>query len=163
MIEILRTKLIQLLLKKYKKRKPKPWTRKDTFFAILTVAITFFLIFLMAKWIKNYEKEQLENSFFTIACIEKLKPRASKTRGFEDRILFFFIKNDTVLHKVYTTYSGTIDKHNINEGDCFELKVAEKDYDVYECYFNKKIDTIISKKKYENHTYHTIFHKMKLE
>ncbi|MEM6685039.1 MAG: hypothetical protein AAF617_04505 [Bacteroidota bacterium] len=163
MFEIFRTKLTRLLVKKLGKRKPKPWTIKDTFFAIVTVVITFLMIFMLAKWTKNYEKKQLENSFMTIGVIEKLQPRASKTRGTEDRIFFFFVKNDTVFHRTHALDTGKISELSLNIGNCFEVKVAKQDAEIFECYFNKRVDTIIDKNQYTNHVYNTVFHKMKFE
>ena len=163
MIEIIRTKLTRLLLKKYGKRKPKPWTIEDTFVAIVTVVIIFLMIFLMAKWAKNYEEKQLANSFMTVGVIEKLQHRTSKTRGTEDRVFFFFVKNDTVFHRTHTLNTGKISELSLNVGDCFEVKVAKQDSEVFECYFNKRVDTIIDKNQYTNHVYNSVFHKMKFE
>ncbi len=148
---------------KHTKKKRKPWTKKDTFYAILTAVIIFLIIFMFGKWRKNYEEKQLENSFTTVGVIEKLKERAVKKRGIEDRIFFYFVKNDTVFHKTYFTRAGKIDKHKIKVGDCFKLKVAKEDDAVFEPYFDNRVDTIIDKKQYKNHIYNTMFHRMKFE
>ncbi|WP_298518799.1 hypothetical protein [uncultured Kordia sp.] len=148
---------------KHLKKKRKPWTKRDTFYAILTLVVTFMILVFLSKTLKNYKEKQLADSFITIGVIEKLKERASKRKGVEDRIFFYFVKNDTVFHRTYFTRPGKIDKHKIKVGDCFKLKVAKRDYAVFEPYFDNRIDTVIDKKQYKNHIYNTIFHRMKFE
>ena len=135
--------------------------KQSLLIGIILIGILFSIIFLVS----NKRNEKLENnSFTTIGIIEKLRPRASKsTITKEDVIYFYFIKNDTVFHKLTTLSVGNIENKKIELNNSYELRVVESDYGIFKIDFNKKVDRFIDKKDYEKHVYNSEKHKNWIE
>ena len=102
--------------------------------------------------------------FTTYATVEKLKENVRKGRfGRIDIVYFYFIKNDTVVHKLKQIPVKSIQKQKIKLNETFRLKVAKSDYGVFEIDFSERVDTTINKKDYKTHKYNTLIHKNIIE
>jgi hypothetical protein len=125
-------------------------------FILLFALPIFALIYFNGK----KRKEKLENnSFLTYGIIEKLRPNVSKgTTTRKDVVYFYFVKNDTVFHKIKQLTNGGIDNLGIKINDCYEVQVVESDYGIFDIDFKKRKDTLIDKSKYEFHIYNTGIH-----
>jgi hypothetical protein len=135
--------------------------KKSALIGIILIGILFSILFFYA----NKRKEKLnENPFITFGIVEKLKPNASKSTITEqDVIYFYFIKNDTVFHKVTTLSVGNIENKKIELNNAYELKVAESDNGIFKIDFNKKLNKYIDKTKYLNHIYNSQKHRNLIE
>jgi hypothetical protein len=100
------------------------------------------------------------NSFKTLGIIEKLKENSRKGKSdYEDIIYFYFIKNDTIYHKIESTNKGFIKEKNIKKGDVFELNVVKNKFNYFKINFENKIDTLIVKNKTQFEVFNTFIHR----
>lgn len=134
----------------------------------LTPFLTLAIIgasFLIIYTFKIYKENKLDKgSFITYATVELLKENQKKSKfGKIDLVYFYFIKNDSVFHRVSEIPVKGIRKKNIKLNETFKMNVASSDYGVFEVDFDKRIDTIINKKKYQTHIYNTFIHRNIIE
>jgi hypothetical protein len=73
------------------------------------------------------------------------------------------VKNDTVFHKIKQLTNGGIDNAGIKMNDCYEVKVVESDYGIFDIDFKKRKDTLIDKRKYKVQIYNTSIHRNIIE
>ena len=129
---------------------------------ILLVALP---IFILIYFNRQSRKERLnKESFTTYGIIEKLSPNSRKgvtTR--KDVVYFYFVKNDTVFHKLTDLRENGIDNLGIQVNDCYEVKVVKSDYEIFDIDFKKKKDTIIDKRKYQIQKFNTSIHRNIIE
>ena len=151
--------------KKKNKRKKKNWTNKDKIYSILTVGIIIISLFLIIRNNAKNREEQLENnSFLTYGTIEKFRPNVSKGKTTrQDVVYFYFVKNDTVFHKLKQLTLGGIERLKLNIYESYEMKVVESDYGIFEIDFKKRKDTIIDKRNYKTQKYNTFIHRNIIE
>ncbi|WP_299524306.1 hypothetical protein [Winogradskyella sp.] len=98
--------------------------------------------------------------------MEKLKPHSLKGKNFASRkdvLYLYYEKNDTIFHLIEYLPDGQIEKLGINLNDCFEIKAAKSDKNVFEIDFNNKKDTLIDKNNFEYQIYQTDIHKSIIE
>lgn len=138
--------------------------KKSNKYMLLTLlSISIFLLCIYMY--KQIRKEKLEAGSFNIyGVVEKLE--ANKFDGKtskKDIVYFYFIKNDTVFHKIKNLPNGGIKKHNIQLNDCFEVKVAKSDYGIFNIDFEEKKDTTINKSNYKNQQYNSRAHRNTIE
>ncbi len=135
--------------------------KKSALIGIILIGILFSILFFYA----NKRKEKLnKNPFITSGIVEKLRPNASKsTVTKQDVIYFYFVKNDTVFHKITTLSVGNIENKKIELNNAYELKVAESDNGIFQIDFNKKLNKYIDKKKYQKHIYNSEKHRNWIE
>ncbi|WP_319811648.1 hypothetical protein [Polaribacter sp. PL03] len=81
----------------------------------------------------------------------------------KDVVYFYFVKNNTVYHKITDLTVNGIERLGIKINDCFEVKVVESDYGIFAIDFKKKKDTIIDKRKYRIQKYNTSIHRNIIE
>lgn len=148
-----------------RKKNRKYWTKKDKIYSILTVGIIIIPLFFVIRYNAKTRKEKLNNeSFITYGTIEKLKPYARKgTNTTKDLVYFYFVKNDTVYHKIKHLTSGGIKNLDIRLNNTYEVKVVESDYGIFDIDFKKKRDTLIDKRKYKIQKYNTVIHRNIIE
>ena len=131
---------------------------------LLTLAIlgTFFLLIYT---VKAYKKNKLTNgTFTTYATIELLKENQRKGKsGRIDIVYFYFVKNDSVIHKLKQIPVKSIRKQKIKLNETFKIKIAKSDYGVFEIDFIERIDTIINKEDYRTQIYNTFIHRNIIE
>lgn len=148
-----------------KKKKSKKKKEPSSIKKIGYILLVFSPIFIMIYFNGQSRKEKLETeSFNTIGVVEKLKPNSKKGRTTrKDVVYFYFIKNDTVFHKLTDLTNNGIKRLGIKTNECYELKVVKSDYGIFEIDFNKKIDTIIDKSEYKTQKYNTSIHRNIIE
>lgn len=152
------------MTKKKKKRKSKKKEissiKKIGYILLIAFPISILIYFNGKK-----RKEKLENnSFLTYGIIEKLRPNVSKsTTTRKDVVYYYFVKNDTVFHKIKQLTNGGIDNLGIKMNDCYEVKVVESDYGIFDIDFKKRKDTLIDKRKYKVQIYNTSIHRNIIE
>ena len=135
--------------------------KKSAFIGGILIIILFSILFFYAY--KRKEKLN-KNPFITFGVVEKLRPRASKsTITKQDVIYFYFIKNDTVFHKLTTLSVGNIENKKIELNNAYELKVAESDYGNFKIDFNKKVNKFIDKKDFNKHVFNSEKHRNWIE
>ncbi|MGK0447791.1 MAG: hypothetical protein ACJA2M_001570 [Polaribacter sp.] len=151
--------------KKLGRKKKKYWTKKDKVYSILIVGLIVIPLFFVIRYnAKNRHEKLNSESFTTYGTIEKLRPNVSKGKTTrQDVVYFYFIKNDTVFHKLEQLTLGGIDRLGIKMNYCFEMKVVKTDYGIFDIDFKKRKDTLIDKKKYQNQKYNTFIHKNIIE
>lgn len=122
-------------------------------------------LFVFAYFNREYRQEKLKNdSFTTYGIIEKLMPNSAKgTTTRKDVVYFYFVKNDTVFHKIKNLTENGINRLGIKIDDCYEVKVVKSDYGIFDINFKKRKDTVIYKKSYKNQIYNTFIHKNIIE
>ncbi|MDX6748149.1 hypothetical protein SHK09_15230 [Polaribacter sp. PL03] len=147
--------------KKKKSKKKEISSIKKIRYIILIALPIFILIYFNGK--KREEKLE-NNSFVTYGVIEKLRPKSMKGRTTrKDVVYFYFVKNNTVYHKITDLTVNGIERLGIKINDCFEVKVVESDYGIFAIDFKKKKDTIIDKRKYRIQKYNTSIHRNIIE
>lgn len=148
-----------------RKRKKKSSKRKFSIPQLIATVLFVVTIFVFSQYNKRTRDKKLnELGFNTIAIVEKTKRNASKgTTGTKDLVYFYFVKNDTVFHKISDLHSGTINRFDINVGDAFPVRVVRDDYDIKKVDYSVKLDTFIDKGKYKIQRYNTLIHKNIIE
>jgi hypothetical protein len=145
--------------KKSKKKEPNS-IKKNGY--ILLVALPFFVLIYFNG--QNRKKRLKTESFTTYGTVEKLKPNTSKGRTTrQDVVYFYFVKNDTVFHKLEQLTLGGIDRLKIKMNESFEMKVVKSDYGIFKIDFKKRKDTIIDKRKHQIQKYNTSIHRNIIE
>ena len=129
------------------------------------ILLVAFPIFILIYFYGKKRKEKLENnSFITYGTIEKLRPNVSKsTTTRKDVVYYYFVKNDTVFHKIKQLTNGGIDNLGIKMNDCYQVKVVESDYGIFDIDFKKRKDTLIDKRKFKVQIYNTSIHRNIIE
>jgi len=129
---------------------------------IAAIILAIFSPLFVYIFFKNQERNDLlqNNSFNTIAVIEKLKPRQRKgISGSEDVIYFKFLRRDTIIHQIEQVMSGEISRKNIKIGNAYEVKVVNTDYRIFKLNLETKIDYQDSNWKSKIHKYLSERHK----
>jgi hypothetical protein len=151
------------MTKKKKKRKKKLINKikLTPLLTLLILGIFFGLIFT----IKTYRKNKLtRGAFKTYGTVELLKENSRKGKsGRIDIVYFYFVKNDSVFHKIKQIPAKSIQKMKIKLNETYRVKVAKSDYSVFEIDFSERIDTVIRKDEYRNHIYNTFIHRNIIE
>ncbi len=145
-----------------KKKKPKYSLKQIILYAVVFAGIIAIGIFADNKKEQNKADEIENGNFKAYGIVEKLKPHSLKGKNFASRkdvLYLYFEKNDTIYHLIENLPDGEIEKLGIKINDCFEIKVAESDKNVFEIDFNKKLDTLIDKNDFEYQIYQTDIHK----
>lgn len=149
-----------------KKKKPKYTLKQIIIYSIIIAGFVAIGIFIDKKKEENKSNEIRNGNFKAYGIVEKLKPHSLKGKNFANRkdvLYLYFEKNDTVYHLIENLPDGEIEKLGIKINDCFEIKVAESDKNVFEIDFNKKLDTLIDKNDFEIQIYQTDIHKNIIE
>jgi hypothetical protein len=149
-----------------KKKKPKYSLKQIIIYFVVFVGIIIGGIFIDKKKAENKSDEIKNGNFKVYGIVEKLKPHSLKGKGLvsqKDVIYLYYEKNDTIFHLIEDLPDGQIEKFGININDCFGIKVAESDNDVFEIDFNKKLDTLIDKNDFKHQIYQTDIHKNIIE
>ena len=122
-------------------------------------------IFTLLYFYRQNRLDKLKNnSFTTYGIVEKLKPNSPKgTITREDVVYFYFLKNDTVFHKISNLSEYEIERLGIKINDCFEVKVVKSDYEIFDIDFKKRKDTMIDKRKFKTQIYNSIIHRNIIE
>lgn len=146
--------------KKSKKKRESSSTKKNGY-----ILLVFIPIFITAYFNGQQRKKRLSTeSFNTIGVIEKLRPNSPKGRTTrKDVVYFYFVKNDTVFHKITDLTENGIEKLGIKKNDCYKLKVVKSDYGIFDIDFKKRKDTLIDKRKYKVQIYNTSIHRNIIE
>ncbi len=148
-------------------KKKREQQKKETSFLKKIGYILLFALPLFALIYFNQQnrQEKLKNdSFTTYGVIEKLRPNSPKgTTTRKDVVYFYFVKNDTVFHKITDLTENGIEQLGIKTNDCYEVKVVESDYGIFDIDFKKKKDSIIDKRKYQIQKYNTSIHRNIIE
>jgi len=147
------------------KRKNKRKKESSSIKKIGKILLFAFPIFILVYFNGKRRKEKLENnSFLTYGIIEKLRPNVRKGKTTrQDVVYYYFVKNDTVFHKIKQLSRGTIDNLGIKLNDCFEVKVVKSDYGIFDINLKKRKGTIIDKREYKVQIYNTSIHRNIIE
>ncbi|KAF9657703.1 MULTISPECIES: hypothetical protein [Tenacibaculum] len=129
----------------------------------LTPILTLIILAILFSFIyglRAYQKNKLnKGAFITYATIEKLKENTRKGKsGRTDIVYFYFIKNDSVIHKLKQIPPKSIKKEKLKLNETFKIRVAKSDYNVFEIDFDERIDTVIRKQDYKTQVYNTFTH-----
>lgn len=136
------------------------------------MAVVGIVILIGAYFVNQSDKADRatikNDSFESVAVIEKLKRHSSyshrKYRSrYRDIVYFYFVKNDTVFHKITFLKDKEIDKLGLQENQTFYLRVGNNDYDVFDVSFRSPVDTIIDKRLFEVQIYETGIHRRMVE
>ena len=149
-----------------KKKKPKYSLKQIIIYSIVIAGIIAIGIFVDNTKEKNKAEEIKNGNFKVYGIVEKLKPHSLKGKGLvsrKDVLYLYYEKNDTIFHLIKNLPDGQIKKLGIELNDCFQIRVAESDNDVFDIDFNKKLDTLIDKKDFEYQIYQTDIHKNIIE
>ncbi|RBP26931.1 hypothetical protein DFR65_1131 [Oceanihabitans sediminis] len=147
--------------KKREKEKKETSSLKKIGYILLFALPLFVLIYFNGQ---NRQEKLKNDSFTTYGIIEKLLPNSSKgTTTRKDVVYFYFVKNDTVFHKIKDLTENGIKRLGIKINDCYEVKVVKSDYGIFDIDFKKRKDTLIDKKNYKNQIYNTFIHKNIIE
>ena len=149
-----------------KKKKSKYSLKQIIIYSIVIAGIIAIGIFVDNTKEKNKSEEIKNGNFKVYGMVEKLKPHSLKGKGLvsrKDVLYLFYEKNDTIFHLIKDLPDGQIEKLGIELNDCFTIRVAESDNDVFDIDFNKKLDTLIDKNDYEYQIYKTDIHKNIIE
>ncbi|WP_223034881.1 hypothetical protein [Hanstruepera marina] len=148
-----------------RKKKKKYWSKKDKVYSVLTVVGIVTCLTVLITHNRKNRAEKLENeSFETYGIIEKLRPNVSKsTTTRRDVVYFYFVKNDSVFHKIKYLTNGGIKNLGIKLNESYALKVVESDYGIFDIDFKKRKDTLIDKRKYKVQIYNTTIHRNIIE
>lgn len=149
-----------------KKKKPKYSLKQIIIYSIVIAGFITIGIFVDKKKEESKAEEIKSGNFKVYGIVEKLKPHSIKGKNFASRkdvLYLYYEKNDTIFHLIEDLPDGQIEKLGINLNDCFEIKVAEPDKNVFEIDFNKKMDTLIDKNDFEYQIYQTDIHKNLIE
>ncbi|MFD0988466.1 hypothetical protein ACFQ1R_00025 [Mariniflexile jejuense] len=115
---------------------------------------------------KNKSEKINSGNFKVYGIVEKLKPYSASGKGIRDRkdvVYLYYEKNDTVFHLIKDIPDKQINNLGIEINDCYLIRIAESDKDVFEIDFAKKVDTIIDKNDFEHQIYQTDIHKNIIE
>jgi len=149
-----------------KKKKPKYSFKQIVIYSVIIAGIITIGIFIDKKKAENQSEEIKNENFKVYGMVEKLKPHSLKGKGLvsrKDVLYLYYEKNDTIFHLIKDLPDGQIEKLGIELNDCFTIRVAESDNDVFDIDFNKKLDTLIDKNDFEYQIYQTDIHKNILE
>ncbi|WP_159948002.1 hypothetical protein [Polaribacter septentrionalilitoris] len=147
--------------KKREKQKKETSSLKKIGYILLFALPLFALIYFNRQ---NRQEKLKNNSFTTYGIIEKLRPNSPKgTTTRKDVVYFYFVKNDTVFHKITDLTENGIKRLGLKINDCYEVKVVESDYGIFDIDFEKRKDTMIEKKNYKNQKYNTSIHRNIIE
>ena len=148
-----------------RKKKKKYWSKKDKIYSVLTVVGIIGCLTILILFNRKNRIEKLENdSFETYGTIEKLRQNVSKsTTTRKDVVYFYFVKNDSVFHKIKQLTNGGIKQLGIKQNESYSLKVVESDYGIFDIDFKKRKDTIIDKRNYKVQIYNTAIHRNIIE
>jgi hypothetical protein len=132
--------------------------------SLLGGVLIVILIIILFNFSEKRNEELEKNSYAAFGIIEKLKPNAPKgTTTRKDVVYFYFVKDDTVFHKIVNLANSGIKSLGIKINDCFEVKVVECDHEIFKIDFNKKVNKFIDKKKYKIHIYNSERHRNLIE
>ena len=135
-------------------------------YSIFIVGIIALGIFVDRNKEEN-KKEKINNDARIVyGIVEKLKPNVSKNMIYisrKDVVYLYYVKNDTVFHVIEDLPDGHIEKLGIKQNDCFLVKIAKSDKDIFDIDFTKKIDTLIDKNNFEYQVYQTDIHRNIME
>lgn len=129
---------------------------------IALILIGIFSPLLVYIYFNTQERNELlrNDSFETIAFIEKLKRNSRKgTTTSEDVIYFNFQYNDTIHHEIYSTMTGTISGKKMKIGDAYNLTVVKSNTSIFKLKLESKIDTIYSNSNVKCHKFKSERHK----
>jgi len=149
-----------------KKEKSKYSFKQIVIYSVVFAGIIAIGIFADKKKEENKAEEIKSGNFKVYGMVEKLKPHSLKGKNFASRkdvLYLYYEKNDTIFHLIKDLPDRQIEKLGINLNDCFEIKVAKSDKNVFEIDFNKKMDTLIDKNDFEHQIYQTDIHKNIIE
>ena len=149
-----------------KKKKPKYSLKQIIIYVVVFAGIIVGGIFIDNKKAKNESDEIKNGNFKVYGIVEKLKPHSIKGKGFinrKDVLYLYYEKNDTIFHLIKDLPDRQIEKLGIEVNDCFLIRVAESDQDIFEIDFSKKLDCLIDKNDFEYQIYQTDIHKNIIE
>ncbi|WP_298346964.1 hypothetical protein [uncultured Algibacter sp.] len=149
-----------------KKKKSKYTLKQIIIYSIVIAGFVVIGIFIDKKKEENKAEEIKSGNFKVYGMVEKLKPHSLKGKNFASRkdvLYLYYEKNDTIFHLIEDLPDGQIEKLGIKLNDCFEIKIAESDRNVFEINFSKKMDTLIDKNEFEFQVYKTDIHKNIIE
>lgn len=147
--------------RKIEKQKKKSSSIKTIGYILLFVLPIFTLLYFYRQ---NRLEKLKNNSFTTYGIVEKLKPNFPKgTTTRKDVVYFYFVKNDTVFHKISELTEYGIKNLGIKINDCYEVKVVKSDYEIFHIDFKKRKDTMIDKRKFKTQIYNTSIHRYIIE
>ena len=130
--------------------------------ALFTIAVLLFFYFYHYETAKRTKLQQ--GAFESYATLEKLKEnsRDGKTDKV-DLIYFYFVKNDTVFHKLKRMPAEFVKKKRLKQNETYKIRVADTDYSVFKIDFKERVDTTILKQNYTTQIYDSFIHKNILE
>ena len=135
-------------------KKKKKYTSKQKLVYVISTLVIMSFFFYLDFYFKEKKKEKINNgSFETFAVIEKVKSNVRKSGRYNSRkdvVYFYFIRNDTVFHRIENKQNHFIKKNDISLGNSFRIKIASTDYDVFEIDFNDKMKESIDIKSFIN-------------
>ncbi|WP_053989913.1 hypothetical protein [Mangrovimonas sp. TPBH4] len=149
-----------------KKKKPKYSIKQITVFSVVITGLLIAGNFADKKKGESKLEEIKKGNFKVYGIVEKLKPNSRRGKGLVNRkdvLYLYYEKNDTIFHLIEDLPNGQIEKLAIKINDCFPIKIAESDKNIYEIDFNKKIDSLIDKNDFKNQIYQTDIHKNIIE
>ncbi|WP_225037287.1 hypothetical protein [Winogradskyella sp. SM1960] len=149
-----------------KKKKPKYSFKQIVIYSVVFAGIIAIGFFIDKKKEENQSEEIKNGNFKVYGMVEKLKSHSLKGKGLvsrKDVLYLYYEKNDTIFHLIKDLPDGQIEKLGIELNDCFTIRVAESDNDVFDIDFNKKLDTLIDKNDFEYQIYQTDIHKNIIE
>lgn len=146
-------------------KKKKSKKKKFSVWSFIATVVFLVSIFVFGRIRAKLKEEKLkENGFNTIAIVEKLKPYSRKgKRSRKDIVYFYFVKNDTVFHKISDLNSGTINRLDIKINDAFDVRVVIGDYGMFKVDYEARVDTVIDKRDYQHQNYNTFIHRNIIE
>ena len=148
-----------------KKNKKKYSKKQIIIYSIVFVGIIALGFFADKKKEDNNAEEINSGNFNAYGIVEKLKPRSMKGSytSRKDVVYLYYKKNDTIFHIIENLPDGQIEKLEIKLNDCFLVKIAESDNDIFNIDFTKKMDTLVDKDNYQHQVYKTEIHKKIIE
>ncbi|GAB7089704.1 hypothetical protein [Marinifilum fragile] len=144
-----------------KKKSNKEFSVKNRVKLAFILLAIFSPIFVFIHFNHKKNKELLQNdSFKTIAFIEKLRPNQRKgITTSKDVIYFKYRHNDTVFHGIHQEMVGTISGLKMKIGDAHELIVARSNSSVYRLNLDSKLDTVFNNSTVKCHSYKSERHR----
>ena len=151
--------------RKIEKEKTSQNKKYDSLKAVGVILLLFIPIFVIIYFNGKNRKKKLENdSFETLAVVEKLVYSSKKgTNTSEDIVYFYFVQDSIVYHKLTDLPVGAIKNLSIKEDYCYRLQVVKSDFGIFDVDFDNRIDTIIDKFQFSQHEYNTSIHKEIIE
>ena len=149
------------------KKKNKKYTPKQILIYLIGISGIIYLGIFFDKTKEDNRKKEIEGgSFKANGIVEKLKTRSRQGKGssgLKDVVYLYYEKSDTIFHIIKSLPYRQIDKLGIKLNDCFEIRIAESDNDIFQIDFTKKLDTFIDKNFYQYQIYKTRIHKNIIE